>query len=234
MCGATAGGAADSNLFRGLSPDQTLEVLTAARQKQLGPDDCLFLQGDPVEALYVVESGQLKLVQHTTEGEEVIVRTVGPGAIIAGVAMLEKRTLPVTATAVTPATLLLWSRTSIQSLANRYPALRSNVLATIADRMQESLSRIRELSSETAAQRVARSLLRLAKERGRPEGGGLLIDQKLGRQQIADLAGSSMFTASRLLAAWSRQGIVRTGRQRVVILSLRQLQAIAESTPPFA
>ncbi|MGE0638872.1 MAG: Crp/Fnr family transcriptional regulator [Thermoanaerobaculia bacterium] len=231
MSGVTAGGAADSGLFCGLTPDQRSEVLGAARQRRLGQDDCLFLQGDPVEALYVVDSGQVKLVQHTADGEEVIVRTVGPGGIIAGVALLDKRTLPVTAAALTPATLLLWPRASIQELAVRYPVLRANVLATIADRMQESLSRIRELSSETAAQRIARSLLRLARERGRPDADGILIEQKLGRQQIADLAGSSMFTASRLLAAWSREGIVRASRQRVVILSLQRLQAIAESPP---
>lgn len=232
MSGAALGDASSSNLFRGLLPDQISEVLGMARQEQLAKDEILFLQGDPVDALYVVESGQVKLVQHTADGEEVIVRNVGPGEIIAGVALLDKRTLPVTAAAVTPATLLLWPRASIQELANRYPTLRSNVLGTIADRMQESLSRIRELSSETVTQRVARALHRLARDRGIPAGDGVLIDQKLGRQQIADLAGSSMFTASRLLAAWSREGIVRTGREKVVVLSLERLRAIAESATP--
>lgn len=232
MAESAATGAAQSNLFRELSPEQKAEVLRAARSRDLDAGECLFLQGDPVEALFVVDSGRVRLVQNTADGEEVIVRTVGSGEIIAGVALLGKRSLPVTATAENRSRVLAWPRATIQELAGRYPVLRTNVLSTIADRMQESLSRIRELSAESVAQRVARTLLRLARESGKPNGGSILIDQALGRQQLADLAGSSMFTASRLLAAWAREGILEVGRQRVAILSLERLTQVAESDDP--
>jgi len=101
------------------------------------------------------------------------------------------------------------------------------VIGTIADRMHDSLSRIRELSTETVAQRVARALLRLARDAGRPVEGGTLIDQPLGRQELAELAGTSMFTASRLLARWAREGVLEVGRQRVVVLSPARLEGLA-------
>jgi CRP-like cAMP-binding protein len=47
----------------------------------------------------------------------------------------------------------------------------------------------------------------------------------LGRQQLADLVGASMFTVSRLLAGWQREGLVVLGRERVV---LRDPQALAQ------
>jgi CRP-like cAMP-binding protein len=93
--------------------------------------------------------------------------------------------------------------------------------------MQDSLARIRELSTETVAQRVARALVRLARDHGRPVAEGTLIDQALGRQELADLAGASMYTASRLLAGWSRDGILSVGRQRVLVRSLERLEAVA-------
>jgi CRP-like cAMP-binding protein len=61
--------------------------------------------------------------------------------------------------------------------------------------------------------------------------GGVRIDQPLGRQELADLAGASMFTASRLLAGWAREGILEVGRQRVVVLSPERLEAIANAPP---
>lgn len=216
-----------SPLFRGMEPDAISEVLAAASVRTLAVGESLFLQGDPVEALYVVESGKLKLSQVTPEGEEVVVRTAGEGAILAGVAVLGKRVLPVTGVAVTPARVLVWSRERAQDLALRHPQLRDNVLQTIADRMQESLSRIRELSTETAGRRVARALLRLAREHGRPEGTRVPIDHRIGRQELADLAGTSMFTASRLLALWAREGILEVGRQRVVVRRLAELERLA-------
>jgi CRP-like cAMP-binding protein len=225
--GRDTSAASVSPLFRGLEPDAVAEVLAAAAVRSLGVGESLFLQGDPVEALYVVESGRLKLSQVTPDGEEVVVRTAGDGAILAGVAVLGKRVLPVTAVAVTAARVLVWPRDRAQELAARHPKLRDNVLLTIADRMQESLSRIRELSTESAGRRVARALLRLAREHGRPEGGRVPIDHRLGRQELADLAGTSMFTASRLLALWAREGILEVGRQRVVVRRIAELERLA-------
>jgi CRP-like cAMP-binding protein len=219
--------AASSPLFRGLSQDEAEAVLAAATTRSLSAGELLFLQGEPVEALYVVESGLLKLSQVTPDGEEVVVRTVGAGAIVAGVAVLEKRSLPVSATAVEASRVLVWRRDKIQALAARQPQIRLNVLQTIADRMQDSLAKIRELSTENVEQRIARALLRLAREAGRPAAGGTLIERKLGRKELAELAGASMFTASRVVAAWAREGVLEVGRQRVVVRSLARLAALA-------
>jgi CRP-like cAMP-binding protein len=220
-----------SSLFRGLAPAETAEVLRAASPRALGAGECLFLQGDPVEALFLVEGGLLRLVQHTSDGEEVVVRTLGAGGIVAGVALLDKRSYPVSAIAQTDCRLLVWPRPRIAELAARYPQIRANVLSTIADRMQEALSRVRELATESVAQRVARALVRLARTEGKKVPAGTLIDRPLGRQELADLAGASMFTASRLLAGWARDGILQVGRQKVVVRSLERLEALASAPP---
>jgi CRP-like cAMP-binding protein len=219
--------AAGSPLLRGLAQAEVEAVLAAATARRTAEGEVLFIQGGPVEALYVVESGLVRLSQTSAEGDEVVVRTIGPGGIIAGIAILEKRTLPVTATVVAAGRVLLWRRPVIQALAARHPAIRLNVLATIADRMQDSLSRLREVSTENVGQRVARALLRLARESGRAVDGGTLIDRKLGRQELAQLAGASMFTASRLVAEWARDGVLEVGRQRVIVRSLVRLAQLA-------
>ena len=69
----------ESPLFRGLPADAVKEVLRAAASRPLDAGECLFLQGDAVESLFVVETGLLRLTQHTADGEEVIVRTLGAG-----------------------------------------------------------------------------------------------------------------------------------------------------------
>lgn len=224
--------AADSSLFRGLDAPAITEVLRAAQTRELPGGASLFLQGDPVLSLFVIDRGWVRLVQHTADGEAVIVRTAGPGEIVAGVAILDKRTYPVSGICEGDCRVLAWTKAGMQALVLRYPSLRTNIMAAIADRMQESLSRIRELSTENVAQRVARTLMRLARENGKPHAGGTLIDQPLGRQQLADLAGASMFTASRLLAAWTRDGILETGRQRVALLAPDRLRRIAEGEEP--
>lgn len=229
---AVARAVIESALFRGMAAAVVEEVLAAAVLRSLAAGEALFLQGDPVEALYVVESGRLKLSQVTPDGEEVIVRTVGPGDIVVGVAVLDKRTLPVSGVAISECRVLAWPRPRILELAARHPLLRMNVVSTIADRMHDSLSRIRELSTESVGQRVARALLRLARDSGRVVENGTLIDQPLGRQELAELAGTSMFTASRLLARWAREGVLEVGRQRVVVRSMERLRRLASDDQP--
>jgi CRP-like cAMP-binding protein len=217
-----------SPLFGGLEAAAVDEVLAAAGRRAVPAGSELFHQGDRVEALYLLESGRLRLTQVTRDGEEIALRSFGPGSILAGVALFDRRDFPVTATAEGDCEVLVWPRARAQELAARHPALRANVVATIADRMQDTLSRIRELSAETVPQRVARALLRLARESGRRVPAGILIDQPLGRRELAELAGGSMFTISRLVAAWAREGILEVGRQRIVVRSPERLLALAE------
>ena len=217
-----------SPLFAGLADAAVEEVLAAASRRVVVAGAELFHQGEAVEALYLLESGRLRLTQVTRDGEEIALRSFGPGAILAGVALFDRRDFPVTATAEVDCQVLLWPRARAQELAARHPVLRANVVATIADRMQDTLSRVRELAAESVPQRVARALLRLARESGRRVSNGILIDQPLGRRELAELAGGSMFTISRLVAAWAREGVLEVGRRRIVVLSPARLEALAE------
>lgn len=216
-----------SPLFAGLDEAATEEILAAADRRDLERGEILFLQGDPVRALYMLEAGSLKLAQVTAEGEEVIVHGVAPGDPIAGIALLEGQTYPVSAEALAPSTVLAWPRDRLRGLVARYPLLRQNVLAVIAGRMRESLTRVSQLSTAPAAQRLAAALLRLARHNGRRVEGGTLIDQPLGRLDLAEMAGTSMYTASRFLSQWARDGVLEVGRQRVVVCSLERLEELA-------
>jgi CRP-like cAMP-binding protein len=227
MARRNVGAARNWPLLRGFAPAVAAEILDAAAVRKLEAGELLFHQGEPVEALYVVEAGRLKLAQVTPDGAEVVVGTVGPGSILAGVAVLEQRILPVSAISVSSSRVLVWLRPRILELAVRHPLLRMNVVNFIADRMQQSLRRIRELATEHVDQRVARALLSLVRETGRAVENGTLIDQPLSRQELAELAGTSMYTASRLLARWAREGTLDVGRQRVVVRSLERLAELA-------
>src|SRR5690606_26639213 len=145
-------------LFAGLEEAVVRTLVAAATRRSVAPEEVLFLQGEPVAGLFLIDEGLLRLVQHTADGREVVLRTLGPDEIVAGIALLAPRTYPVTALGQTACSLLMWPRPRIQELARQHPVLRTNVLATIADRMQDSLAHIRELSTETAPQRVARAL----------------------------------------------------------------------------
>ena len=125
--------------------------------------------------------------------------------------------------------MLVWTTPQIDALMTRYPQVARNALQIIGGRAETMLRRLQELTTESVEQRLARALLRLAREAGRPVTAGMQVDFALSRQDLAELAGATLYTVSRTLSGWERAGIVEGGRRRVVVRDLAQLARIAQA-----
>ena len=217
-----------SSVFQGLPAEALAEVAAKGTLRRLARRDVLFHQGDPAEEFAVVLEGRLKLTQVSAEGQEVIVRYLGPGEMCAVVALFPDQSYPVTAEAAADARVIGWPRRKLDALLRDHPQLALNALRLLTERMGELSDRLRELATERVARRVARALLRLARKAGRRTDRGVEIDMPLTREDIARLSGTTLFTVSRLMADWEEAGIVESGRERVVVRSPHGLVAIAE------
>lgn len=221
-------------LFQGLSAPELAAVAQAARQRQVERGGAFFFQGDPATVCYVLVEGRLRLIQSTPEGQQVILRFIGPGEGFGIVASLSDTTYPATAEAVNDCLALAWDGAAVAQLMERYPRLAINGMRLLAQRVREFQDRLRELATERVARRVARTLLRLVRQAGRKVEGGVLIDLALSRQDLAEMTGTTLYTVSRILSHWEQQGLIETGRERVLIRVPHGLVAIAEDLPPHA
>jgi len=222
---------AESAIFRGLDRNLLGSVLAAATERNLRAGVVAFREGEPAEGFCVVVAGRLRLTQLGADGNEVILRFVGPGEAAAAIALFAETVYPVTATAVRQARLLVWPREALQALVQRHAALAANLLRLVSERLREVQERFRELATERVAQRIARALLRLVGQAGRKVEGGVLIDMPLSRRDLAELTGTTLFTVSRVLSGWEADGIVASRRTRVVVRSPHALVALAEDLP---
>ncbi|HEX6898237.1 MAG TPA: Crp/Fnr family transcriptional regulator [Thermoanaerobaculia bacterium] len=218
----------ESVLFQGVTADGREALLKRAVSRRLDRKQVLFHEGEKAAVMFLLEAGRLKLTQLAADGQEVLVRFVGPGEICAGVAVLEGSTYPVTAQAVEPVRLLQWPREAVRELAERHPRIQTNILRAITGHLHDSMTRARELATERVPQRVARALLRLARQAGRPLDGGVIVDHPLSRQELAEMTGTTIYTVSRLLSQWEEEGVVEAGREKVTIRSLEKLEELAE------
>ena len=82
------------------------------------------------------------------------------------------------------------------------PSLATNTLQTVGSRLQETHTRVIEMSTQQVERRVAHALLRLAKQAGRKVEQGVEIDFPISRQDIAEMTGTTLHTVSRTLSAW--------------------------------
>jgi CRP-like cAMP-binding protein len=113
----------------------------------------------------------------------------------------------------------------------QHSRLALNGLRLVAGRFQDLQDRYRELSTERVERRIARVLLRLARQTGQRTERGVLIDLPLSRQDLGEMTGTTLYTVSRTLSGWEQQGLIETGRERIVIRNPHSLVSIAEDLP---
>jgi CRP-like cAMP-binding protein len=217
-----------SRLLRGLEPRSLEAIRSGATPVTRRRGETLFRQGAAAQRVYIVEQGQVKLTQLTRDGQLVFLRLAVAGDAIAGVAALGERTYPVSAEAVGDCRCLSWSGRTMDRLFRAHPQLAINFIEFLAERLHEMQSRYEELATEQVEQRLARMLLRLVSRAGRRVEEGVLIDVRLTRQDLAEMTGTTLFTVSRVLGRWQKQGMIKAQRQRIIVRHPHGLVSIGE------
>ncbi|TAK12409.1 MAG: Crp/Fnr family transcriptional regulator [Anaerolineae bacterium] len=214
--------------FRGMSPTGLDAILRLADLTSFDADEYLFFQGDPADVFYIVVDGRVKLTQVNEEGVQVILNYPGPGEAFGIVAVLREMAFPVTAQTVEPTRCLAWRDSQLKQMILEYPQLGLNAIRILSKFIVEFQERIKELSTERVEQRVARTLLRLAGAEEAGVSGSRAIDFRLTRQDIAEMSGATLFTISRILSAWEREGLLGSDAQHITLLQPARLQELAE------
>jgi CRP/FNR family transcriptional regulator, nitrogen oxide reductase regulator len=155
-----------------------------------------------------------------------VVRYVSAGELFGVAQAMNLTHYPATAVAAVDSIALAWPSSSWQRLIAKYPSLAASALQTVGSRLQDTQTRVMELSNEQVEQRVAHALLRLAKRAGRKVEAGVEIDFPISRQDIAEMTGTTLHTVSRILSAWEQQGLVEGGRQRIVLRAPHKLHGL--------
>ena len=214
-------------LFQGLGPSELVAVAQAAENHEVQRERYFFEDGGHGDTVYLLRHGCAKITQAGPRGTEVLLRVVGPGELFGAMGDLGDQLRPVSTQALCWCQALSWNRTVIGRLMRTYPVIALNALSELEDQLFELQSRYQELATERVEQRLARTLIRLVQKAGRKIQGGLLIDLPLSRQDLAAMAGTTLWTVSRVLSAWERNGVIAFGRQKLAILQLGGLLAMA-------
>jgi CRP/FNR family transcriptional regulator, nitrogen oxide reductase regulator len=182
--------------------------------------------------VHVLASGAAKLVQTTPGGAKVIVKYGRPGEAFGSPALLNKF-YAVTAVAVTECSELRWPSEVVRAFIDRHPRVALNVIEDLEARLREMEGRLRDLSNEPVDHRLASAILKLVNTFGRQTDDGIEIPFLVGRQDLADLIGSTLPTVSRTLRAWETQRQIRRHRRRLVIADVEAVaRVLYQEAPP--
>lgn len=217
-----------ADMFDVLDADSRREVLSLGAVRRLPQGKRVFAQGDPGVTCHTLLEGRVKIVQARPDGAQSVLRFIGPGEMYGTVAALMDKPFPADALAVVDSIEIYWSVKTMRELMTRFPQVAMRSAASAGSRLFELQSRVGELSGEKVEQRIARALVRLVRQAGRRTADGVEIDFPITRQELAEMAGSTLHTVSRTLASWDDREITSSSRRHIVVRKLHILLDMAE------
>ncbi len=217
-----------SSLFDDVTSDVLEAFIANGRLHHVEQDTYFFHQGEVADIFYIIVTGQVKLVQVTPDGDQVILQYFGPGDGLGIIVVMGHMDYPASAKTVENCQMIACDRETIRQLMLRYPQLALNGMELVANRFANLQNKFQELSTQRVEQRVALAVLRLVRQFGEKVPEGVLINVPLSREDLAQMTGTNLYNVSRILRKWEQAGFVSIGYKRVVLCKPHELVLLSE------
>ncbi|NGZ06948.1 MAG: Crp/Fnr family transcriptional regulator [Magnetococcales bacterium] len=150
----------DTALFGAMTEAQLVRVQRTMRQIHLEENEHLFGAQEVADRFFILLKGRVKLFHLSMNGQEKVLRIMGPGDPIAlAVMFMEQQCYPVFAAALTSCDVLAFDNKTFLNILRESPETCFRIMAEMSKRLHGQLAEIRNLSMQSAPVRLARYLL---------------------------------------------------------------------------
>ncbi len=216
-------------VFRGLSAEDQRRIATLASVREYTRGEVVWNEGDAAESLTIVIRGRVKVVRHAEAGA-VILELFGPGEPVGAIAVYNYMPYPASAVCMEPVSMLEIPRREFFELLDRTPEFARAIIREQTKLVVALMRKVEEMRGQRVDVRIAQLFLTLAERMGKPGAEGIEITLALTRQEVADLVGTTVESAIRVLSRWGREGLLITGQGRFVIPSKERLREAVDSS----
>ena len=211
-----------ARIFADLSDDALARLADACTRRTYRRGQYLWYQGDDDARLAVVAEGLLKVVISSEQGDEVVLRTLGPGESLGELALLDGAPRSASAVAAESTTVLLLSRATLLDQLRRHPVVLDALLRSVGGRARQLTEQTGDLVFLDLAGRMAKLLLRLADAHG--DGcDRAVVDLGLSPSDLAAI-GTTRAAANRVLLAMAARGLIVVDGPAIVLRDLPGLR----------
>ncbi len=204
-------------IFADLEDKELERIARLGTRQKYKKGNIVVLEKESGAALFVIVSGKVKVVRTDEEGREVILSMFGPGEFFGEMSLLDGLARSASVVAVSKAELFMIHRRDFLETMHQFPAIAIALLAELAMRLRKADMQIKSLSLKDAAGRVANVLLILSDDVGVFRKGKVEIDDLPLQQDLANMAGTSRETVSRMLHQFVREGSIQLKGNKLTI-----------------
>lgn len=212
------------SLFSDLSDKDLRELESVVRERSFRKNEVIFHAQEPGNALFVIKRGRVKISMDDRSGKEIILRILEAGDFFGEMSLLDDEPRSATVSSLEPCQALILFREPFLRFIPRHPEVVMKMLTALSRRLRKADEKISRLVFADAYEKVASVLMDIIEERKVPLNIGTEVPLSLTRQELADIAGLSRETLTRVIADFQRAGLVRIEGRRIAIVSPAKLK----------
>jgi CRP-like cAMP-binding protein len=211
------------SLFSQVSDDTLTGLVAQLNRKAFRKGTIIFHKDQAGDALYIVESGRIRIFLPTAAGEELTVDVAGPGDVFGELALLDGRPRSASAATLEDTVTFTIRREEFQRYLGQAPKLAVALVELLSSRLRHVTDYAESLAFLDVHARLARALLEMADRYGVRKD-GVEIDFDLTQANLATMVGATRERVNRALAVFRTQGLVELRGRKIVLLDADRLR----------
>ena len=206
-------------LMDSLSDQELREISAAFVIKKVNKNELVLQEEDTNNVMYMILSGELKVVQASASGNEIIFAIHGAGQFFGEISLIDGKTSPATVISAKESIIALIPKQDFFGLIGRHVKIRDKLLQIMCIRLRDSWEKIRMLTMKDPSERIKALFLGLCHSSEKSTQQGTVLKVKLTHQDIADMTGLTRETVTRILKKWQNSGKITILKQRLIRLN---------------
>jgi CRP-like cAMP-binding protein len=188
------------------------------------------LEGAPVNGLYFIYSGYVKVYKQTTGKDSQIIRFLKEGEIVGHRGFGTNYVYGISASALSDAVLCNFPTDVLIEMLHKAPPLMFDFMLFYADQLQKSEANAKRFAQMTVREKVINGLLFIYQKFGQSEG---LINILLSRKDIADFAGTTTDQVIRVISSLKKEELLLAKGKKLGIPDVPKFEAQLSETQYF-
>jgi CRP/FNR family cyclic AMP-dependent transcriptional regulator len=211
-------------LFKNLTRSEILAIGKVMIMREFRNGEMIVhVDDDDSQTFFIIIAGMVHVGVSTAEGKQTILATLKKGDFFGEMALLDGEPRSASVFAAGECRLLMLYRNTFIDILHKYPKITIEMLVQMSKRLRPSNRQINTLSLMSVYGRVADVILQLGRDHGERMGNVIVVPRRPTHQMIADMAGTSRETVSRILSQLQKKHFIAIDRKKMVILDEEKL-----------
>lgn len=213
-------------LFKELSDEELLPIANISYMKLYKAKSFIYMQGDPLDRVFFLYDGKIKIHRTDTAGKEQIVSVPQAGDMFPHVGLFRKGIFPAHAEVLKSAQLVVTPITEFEQILIKYPELCMKMFNFLAEKILDLQDRLVEQLLHNTYEQIIMLLIRLCKSNGVPFNKEYyLITTHFTNRELASMIGSSRETVNRTINQLRKKRQVSVNSDGYFLINLERLTA---------